>query len=241
MRVVVPPGTILLHHYEISHRATGRKEEDAPWRCMFKLQFARCSEPAEPSWDCSSTANPFAESPSPSASTWDWMVGAEPAGGGNADVGALVEELNGETEAVRVRAAYELAYAATGGSATALDGLLNALQSTEVGREAPAPYQAGSKRVLPRVAMRGLAAAGSVATTPLISMLGHGNPTVVADAAFALGESAAPSLAVVEALHSAYGAFSASLDELAEQLDTSDLDALPYGGSSEYSNRRLGL
>jgi hypothetical protein len=38
VRVVVPPGTILLHHYEISHRATGRTDQAAPFRCMFKLQ-----------------------------------------------------------------------------------------------------------------------------------------------------------------------------------------------------------
>ena len=230
VRVVVPPGTILLHHYEISHRATGRKQEDAPWRCMFKLQFARCSEPREPSWNASGGGNPFAgRSEHPwLADCWDWLsgnVGATVTGGSATPTDVLVERLDADTEVERMVAAYSLAEAARCGSTDALQGLTDALQAAESGREANAPYQAGSAKVLPRVAMRGLAASGATAVPPLLALLKHPSPTVVAAAAFALGEAAPPSMEVVNGLHGAFSAASSSLDDTAGafDLDTPEL------------------
>lgn len=238
VRVVVPPGTVLLHHYEISHRATGRTEDDAPWRCMFKLQFARCSEPTEPSWRTSGVGtNPFANHTNPAlADCWDWLSGKPGATTTSSplqSVDELVRSLDADTEVERAHAAYSLAVAVRCGSTDALDGLMNALQSVDAGRVSPGPYQAGSASVLPRVAMRGLAASGQSVVAPLISMLRHDSPTVVANAAFALGEAAPPSVQVVRALHDAYGA---ACDSLA--LTTRNLDSqgegdfqLPYGGN----------
>ena len=224
VRVVVPPGTILLHHYEISHRATGRKQEDAPWRCMFKLQFARCSEPREPSWNASGAGNPFAgRSESPwLADCWDWLsgnTGPTVTGGSATPTDVLVERLDADTEVERMAAAYSLAEAARCGSTDAIKGLTDALQAVESGREATAPYQAGSAKVLPRVAMRGLAASGAAAVAPLLALLNHPSPTVVAAAAFALGEAAPPSLEVVNSLHNAFCVASNSLDTTTGDFD----------------------
>lgn len=216
VRVIVPPGTILLHHYEISHRATGRKAEDAPWRCMFKLQFARCSEPREPTWNALGAENPFADRPdNPAlADCWDWLsgnAGATVTGGSSAATNDLVRRLDADTEAERMAAAYSLAEAARCGDSNALTALTDALQAVESKREAHAPYQAGSAKVLPRVAMRGLAASGAVAVPPLLALLKHSSPTVVTAAAFALGEAAPPSLDVVNNL---YNAFSVACNSL---------------------------
>ena len=240
VRVIVPPGTILLHHYEISHRATGRKNADAPWRCMFKLQFARCSEPTEPSWRSTAAPNPFLMHPNPGlADCWSWLSGEKQVvtsknAAGIKPVRELLHEMDAETEEARIVAAYSLAELVRSGSLEALDGLVHALQASTAGsgRDAKAPYQAGSTKVLPRVAMRGLAAAGPATVSPLLSMLSHGDATVVAAAAFALGEAAVPSLAVVNALCSTFAAFSATLEALSKKLDGSDMsdDSLPYGG-----------
>jgi len=67
--------------------------------------------------------------------------------------------------------------------------------------------------------MRGLAATGAVAVPPLLSMLSHPSPTVVANAAFALGEAAPPSMEVVNGLHGAFSAARDSLDALAGDFD----------------------
>lgn len=154
---------------------------------------------------------------------WDWLsgnAGATVTGSGSmVPVSDLIQSLDADTEVERVTAAYSLAEAARCGSTDALDGLITALQAVETGRESTGPYQAGSSKVLPRVAMRGLAATGTAAVPPLLSMLNHPSPTVVAAAAFALGEAAPPSLQVIHGLHGAYSTAYDSITALAGDLD----------------------
>lgn len=245
VRVVVPPGTILLHHYEISHRATGRKEDDAPWRCMFKLQFARCSEPREPSWDASGAENPFADRlDNPGlADCWDWLsgnAGATVTGGSIAATNDLVQRLEADTEVERMAAAYSLAEDARCGGTDALKALTDALQAVGE-REAYAPYQAGSAKVLPRVAMRGLAASGAAAVPPLLALLKHSSPTVVTAAAFALGEAAPPCSEVVNNLHDAFSSACNSLHAAAKDFGLESGANAHEPGRLETKTDALGL
>ena len=244
--VVVPPGTVLLHHYEISHRASGRTDDSQPFRCMFKLQFTRCSEPIAPSWAAAAHCpNPFRGAGAAAglphsaamAATWDWLSGCwgaaqpGPAASDTAVAQLLATMATAPTEAARVTAAYGLGDAARAGSGAALAGLLDALQevrfsfltpihcprfgwsvcmrwgfrgveqstllgpggatnSNSIGLSPPglqavptglvidAPYQAGAAAVLPRLAMRGLAASGGGAASALIELLRHDDPAV---------------------------------------------------------------
>ena len=79
---------------------------------MFKLQFARCSEPSEPSWNASGDSNPFAaRSDNPAlADCWDWLSGSPGAtatGSSTAAVSDLIQGLDANTEVERIAAADE--------------------------------------------------------------------------------------------------------------------------------------
>eukprot|EP01052_Picozoa_sp_SAG31_P032090 SAG31_NODE_3479_length_4224_cov_31.581091_3_plen_318_part_00 len=187
--------------------------------------------------------NPFAHrSDSPAlADCWDWLsgsAGATVTGSSATDIDELSQSLDANTEVERMTAAYSLAEAARCGSDDALEKLIVALQAVDSRREAVGPYQAGSSKVLPRVAMRGLAASGPVVVPPLLALLKHSSPTVVAAAAFALGEATSPSLEVVDALHGAFGAACELLDAAVVDFG---LGSNAHESSSERRIDSLGL
>eukprot|EP01043_Picozoa_sp_COSAG02_P051050 COSAG02_NODE_5323_length_4438_cov_6.014519_3_plen_744_part_00 len=120
VRVVVPPGGVLVCHRECYHRAT-RCAVGARWRPMFKMGASRVCDPVCPAWVCSDdlTAAKNREQSSVNAivrAHWSWHCGTDrpqfSAASGitlpqtNAISAVLTEPSASETE--RIAAAYAL-------------------------------------------------------------------------------------------------------------------------------------
>jgi hypothetical protein len=84
---VVPPGSVVIVHYEMWHRATRLLAEDGRMRFMFKFLVVRMNEPtaSAPSWDCAADALPgkqdswaLERADAKSLAIWEWMRGRLP-------------------------------------------------------------------------------------------------------------------------------------------------------------------
>ena len=125
LRVVVPPGGVILCHRECFHRAT-RPVEGAAWRPMFKMGASRVCDPVSPSWAFYGYPKVTRErkpSDSPTfdaiaRALWCWHCGGGIVSQESADTDCTEPEVNAAlafsadpavTEAARISAAYLLA------------------------------------------------------------------------------------------------------------------------------------
>ncbi|MDM5200952.1 HEAT repeat domain-containing protein [Fictibacillus enclensis] len=174
-------GTFALIHYDIWHRATANMLGEP--RFMLKFEFMRTKAPAAPSWahEEQTWSKPPAAQALPEQhdvmweDTWNWLAGKTGSLAGTkpkeeAEVQALVHQLEDEYEPRALNAAYELACSGKHG----VYELLQALYHENV-------------RVS-RLAAYGLSIAGPEAVSGLISALENVRPETVVHAVFALGE-----------------------------------------------------
>ncbi len=170
LSVCGPAGTVALIHFDSWHRATKNTSERN--RYMLKFQFARTSEPGEPSWDHrSSVWSPGIEDPHPAVSrdVWQWLCGnqgSKPSANGDSIVD-LSSSLSDRTESVRLDASYRLA--STGADAVA--PLIEAMRRETIDNidettATPADNLHGTNPTA-GCASQGLTAAGSVAIPEL--------------------------------------------------------------------------
>ena len=117
LRVVVPPGGVLLCHRECFHRAT-RPHEGAAWRPMFKMGASRVCDPVSPSWRTDhSSENPgrFAVNVAAVQALWYWHCGRHPSfqrlAAPDVDVAVATLADAAATEVARIDAAYTLGMA----------------------------------------------------------------------------------------------------------------------------------
>ena len=183
-RVEVPPGSVVICHHQLFHRAS--RSEEGYFRPMVKLGAARISEPR----GGDSSAPAMLPGSSLQAAMWDYAQGRErtvDTVGVATDVPKLVATLQADPSDVqRMEAAHALADAAVaaGGSGAAMEALLDAftthLQNEAASRNAMCEYASNpdhhnsvardiSERLL--VIADGLCAVGDAAVTPVCAVL----------------------------------------------------------------------
>ena len=196
-----PAGTVALIHFDSWHRAI--RNAGNRGRYMLKFQFARLREPAAPTWDHRESAWPLESGdPNPRVcrDVWDWMRGPGANGDRSPEPGPVPE---GDSEAARLEAAYQLA--AAGGPAVPeliaamREQTLAALEETT----AKTPDNAHGTNPTPGPAATALTAAGAAAAPALIDTLGDSHWWVRAVAAGALARMGAKAAEAVPALTAA--------------------------------------
>ena len=156
-RVEVPPGSVVICHHQLFHRAS--RSEEGYFRPMVKLGAARISEPLPGD----SPAPPTLPGSSLLGAMWDYAQGRErTVGTVGADIPQLVVTLQTDPSDVqRMEAAHALADAAVaaGGRGAAMEALLDAF-GMHLANEAAS-----------RNAMYGLCAVGDAAVGPACAVL----------------------------------------------------------------------
>ena len=244
----IKAGTFLLVAFDIAHAGLSNRTDLS--RYMFKFVFLRTRNPLGPSWDGGEV-----EWRPPKARLgrydhgkawsyiWDWMRGAprfatrDPTASN--DMQKWIAALNGNDQAARIEAIYELA--AMGADAIApLRGSL--LQYAGLQREFKAPCHVaqggeyapeGDPDVrrwnewacVPQDEAYALGAMGEVAVEPLTDLLGHDDAWIKINAAFALGEIGTPAACAVPDLVEL-------LDHEFHQVARASLDAMAYIGTN---------
>ena len=199
-----PAGTVALIHFDAWHRAIQNVSERN--RYMLKFQFARMQEPTAPAWDHrSATWTPGIDSPNPAVSrdVWDWLHRSRC--DGPASVAAAGAGVEGDSEAARLEAAYQLA----GNGAPAVPELVAAMRQQTLAAidetTAETPDNAHGTNPTPGPAATALTAVGSAAVPALTDTLRDEHWWVRAVAAGILARMGAEAEEAVPALMGAVG------------------------------------
>ena len=104
-KLELPPGRVVLAHYDIFHRGTRRAPEIADRRFMYKFYYFRTEDPAAPTWRHERRPAVLDHSPM-AAEIWSWLGGIG-TGGTNTD-GSVADLVEAREEDTRTRAAYGL-------------------------------------------------------------------------------------------------------------------------------------
>jgi hypothetical protein len=195
-----PAGTVTLTHFDAWHRATANTSQKN--RYMAKFQFARMSEPREPSWNHRSGAWEAEVADHQRAmllDTWNWLRGEPtvPAAPDRATEARLLAALEGEHEQEQRRAAFELAGAGARVVPELLAALRRSAQAAEADIEAKTPDNAHGTNPTALPPAQALVAAGPAIISAVLPALEDGQWLVraaVADALGNLGPAAAPAL-----------------------------------------------
>ena len=246
----IKAGTCMLTAFDIAHGALSNRTDSS--RYMFKFCYLRTRNPTGPSWEGGEVGwqAPKArlaqfEHTRAWSYIWDWMRGAPRFAGRTGEVSSdaqkWIVKLNGADQKARLEAIYELA--AMG--ADAIGPLReNLLQFAGLQREIPPVYDPYRKKpdrftpddedrlirrwndgaVVPQDEAYALGAMGEVAVQPLMELLGHDDPWIKINAAFALGEIGEPAACAMPAL-------ARLLSHELPQVARACLDAMAFIGS----------
>ena len=212
----IAAGTFLLLHFDMVHAGFPNRTDST--RYMAKFVFTRTSAPRAPSWNHADPAwrrpaacLPDFDLPNTWAHVWNWLRGAPATRERGLGEAASVEPFDNPHQPTRLEAIY-------GGGHT-IDALRDALLARAgEGRHQRALAKDAEGRPVPRDDVRGfprrwneravvmedaayaLAAQGADAVPALAELLGHADPWMRINAAFALGEIGAPAREVAPAL-----------------------------------------
>ena len=212
----VPAGSFFVVHFDMVH--AGFPNHLAQTRYMVKFVFARTRPPTAPSWNNEAAAwqrpedcLPEFDLPATWGYIWHWLRGAPPRTNG-----AIASEHIAHFDAAEQPRRLEAVYQAAGGDVDALATAL--LAHAGQGKHQRSVVKDANGQPLPRddvgdltrrwneraVVMEdatyALAAAGERALPALIDLLGHPDPWLQVNAAFALGEMGAAARESVPAL-----------------------------------------
>ncbi len=212
----IAAGTFLLLHFDMVHAGFPNRTERT--RYMAKFVFTRTRAPRAPSWNHADPAwrrpaacLPDFDLPNTWVHVWNWLRGAPATRERRPGEAASVEPFDNPHQPTRLEAIY-------GGGHTidALrDALLaragedrhqRALAKDAEGRPVPRddvrgfPRRWNERAVVMEDAAYALAAQGADAVPALAELLGHADPWMRINAAFALGEIGAPAREVAPAL-----------------------------------------
>lgn len=247
----IKAGTCMLTAFDIAHGALSNRTDSS--RYMFKFCYLRTRNPTAPSWDGGEVGwqAPKArlaqfEHTRAWSYVWDWMRGtprfASRTDEVSRDVTEWMGKLNGADQKARLEAIYELA--AIGADAIGpLKGSL--LQYAGLQREIPPVYDPYRRKrdnfrpddesrlvrrwndgaVVPQDEAYAMGAMGEVAVQPLIELLGHDDPWININAAFALGE-------IGEAAACAMPELARLLTHELPQVARASLDAMAFIGTN---------
>ncbi|MDE0225114.1 MAG: HEAT repeat domain-containing protein [Gammaproteobacteria bacterium] len=222
----IKAGTCMLTAFDIAHGALSNRTDSS--RYMFKFCYLRTRNPTGPSWDGGEVGWQAPEARLAQfehtrtwSYIWDWMRGAPRFASRTDEVSSDVEKwigkLNGADQKARLEAIYELAAMGAEAIGPLRESLL---QFAGLEREIPPvydPYRRKRERftpddedrlvrrwndgaVVPQDEAYALGAMGEVAMQPLIELLGHDDPWIKINAAFALGEIGEPAACAMPAL-----------------------------------------
>ena len=206
---VVPAGAFLLVHFDMVHAGFPNHSERT--RYMVKFVFARTRNPSGPSWNNveadwqrPEACIPEFDVPEAWSYIWHWMRGDEPRvqpDAAEATVGEHLKRLNGRDQPARLASTYALAKL---GKIEALAARLEAsacsdrhertLATDERGQPVPRddirgfPRRWNERAIVMDDASYALSACGPLAMPALERLLGHEDPWIQINAAFALGE-----------------------------------------------------
>ena len=222
----IKAGTCMLTAFDIAHGALSNRTDSS--RYMFKFCYLRTRNPTAPSWDGGEVGWQAPEARLAQfehtrtwSYVWDWMRGAPRFASRTDEVSSDVEKwigkLNGADQKARLEAIYELAAMGAEAIGPLSESLL---QFAGLEREIPPvydPYRRKRERftpddedrlvrrwndgaVVPQDEAYALGAMGEVTVQPLIELLGHDDPWIKINAAFALGEIGEPAACAMPAL-----------------------------------------
>ena len=222
----IKAGTCMLTAFDIAHGALSNRTDSS--RYMFKFCYLRTRNPTGPSWDGGEVGWQAPEARLAQfehtrtwSYIWDWMRGAPRFASRTDEVSTDAQEwmakLNQADQKARLEAIYELAAMGAEAIGPLRESLL---QFAGLEREIPPvydPYRRKRERftpddedrlvrrwndgaVVPQDEAYALGAMGEVAVQPLIELLGHDDPWIKINAAFALGEIGEPAACAMPAL-----------------------------------------
>ena len=241
----IKAGTCLLLAFDIAHAALSNQTDIS--RYMVKFVFMRTSHPTKSSWD---GGNDPWQSPKERLGQfdhtrtwsyiWDWMRGApRPTSSEPRDIQQLLASLNGTDQKARLEAIYELASM----SAKAIEPLKESLlQTAGLGRQVTAKFLIDEYGAyvpegdrferrwndigfVPQDEAYALGSIGEDAVSTLIELLGHTDPWIKINAAFALGEVGPPAARAMPDL-------AKLLDHELHQVARIALDSMAYIGTN---------
>ena len=245
----IPKGTAIIADFDMGHAGTPNRTDTT--RYMLKFVVLRMQSPTRATWDHREAGwrtpdrlhTPH-DLPQAWTSLWNWLRGAPRDSGiaprPSAELPRLLEDMRARDAQQRLAAMYELAALGE----PAVPKLVDALLATAgLGRHvAPAPDDPGyygksndhlerkfsPRQFVPEDAAVVLGAVGGVAVDKLATMLGHVDPWIRINAAYALGE-AGPAAAGVHA--DRIGALLDDAEHAVARIATDALGTLPCWGA----------
>ena len=202
----VPAGSFLLLHFDMVHAGFPNRTDKT--RYMVKFVFTRTRHPDTPSWNNAqdawqrpATCIPEFDLPETWSYIWHWMRGAPRTTGDALPTDAHLAQLNSRDQPARLRSIYAVAADADVERLVAAlaahaggDKHERTLATDGAGKPVPRddvtafPRRWNERAVVMEDATYALAACGPRAIAALDDLLGHDDPWMQINAAFALGE-----------------------------------------------------